>query len=417
MADISRYLADILAAVYGEEVRGSIHDAIEIINDVSEVVLTTGTAVTSAASSSEGFFDNSLYLNTDTMELWKCIGTDLWSSQGLLKGDAGAAGVGIASIDLYSSVGLVDTYEITYTDGTTSTFAVTNGADGADGENGNKWYRGTAVSGKDVNPTVFVNSGIANANANDFYLNPSEGAVYHCVSGGAASVATWSYDFTMTGGGGGGTSDYNDLTNKPTIESVTLAGALSLSDLGAVASADLATVATSGSYNDLLNKPTIPAAQVNSDWNAISGIAQILNKPTIPAAQVNSDWNAVSGVAQILNKPSIPTVNDGTLTIQKNGVNVQTFTANQNSNATANIVADEWASGTTSVSGGAFTFSGLDDTQGYAYEPYIQVTGSSTNKNPTAQISSITGAGTASMSITYATNADEGASVKLRVIK
>ena len=89
---------------------------------------------------------------------------------------------------------------------------------------------------------------------------------------------------------------------------------------------DLATVATSGSYNDLSNKPTIPAAQVNSDWNASSGVAQILNKPslatvatsgsyndlsnkpTIPAAQVNSDWDASSGVAQILNKPNLATV-------------------------------------------------------------------------------------------------------------
>lgn len=41
----------------------------------------------------------------------------------------------------------------------------------------------------------------------------------------------------------------------------------------------LATVATTGSYIDLSNKPTIPAAQVNSDWNAVSGLAQILNKP------------------------------------------------------------------------------------------------------------------------------------------
>jgi hypothetical protein len=44
--------------------------------------------------------------------------------------------------------------------------------------------------------------------------------------------------------------------------------------------------------------------QVNSDWNATSGVAEILNKPTIPAAQVNSDWNATSGVAEILNKPT-----------------------------------------------------------------------------------------------------------------
>lgn len=90
----------------------------------------------------------------------------------------------------------------------------------------------------------------------------------------------------------------------------------------------LAAVATSGNYNDLQNKPTIPAPQVNSDWNASSGIARILNKPNLapvatsgsyndltdkPSApeipdQVNADWNATSGVAQILNKPNLATV-------------------------------------------------------------------------------------------------------------
>lgn len=90
----------------------------------------------------------------------------------------------------------------------------------------------------------------------------------------------------------------------------------------------LATVATSGDYNDLQNKPSIPAAQVNSDWNASSGIAQILNKPNLALVatsgsyndltdkpsvpeipdQVNADWNATSGVAQILNKPNLATV-------------------------------------------------------------------------------------------------------------
>ena len=37
-----------------------------------------------------------------------------------------------------------------------------------------------------------------------------------------------------------------------------------------------------GSYNSLTNRPTIPAAQVNSDWNATSGVAVILNKPSVP---------------------------------------------------------------------------------------------------------------------------------------
>ena len=69
--------------------------------------------------------------------------------------------------------------------------------------------------------------------------------------------------------------------------------------------------------------PSIPAAQVQVDWNATSGVGSILNKPslsvvavtgsygdlinkpTIPSAQVNSDWNSTSGIDRILNKPTL----------------------------------------------------------------------------------------------------------------
>lgn len=46
-----------------------------------------------------------------------------------------------------------------------------------------------------------------------------------------------------------------------------------------------------------------------------------------------------------------PTVNNGTLTIQKNGTNVQTFSANQSGNATANIVVPTKTSDLTNDSG------------------------------------------------------------------
>ena len=102
---------------------------------------------------------------------------------------------------------------------------------------------------------------------------------------------------------------------------------------------ELGAAAFSNDYDDLLNKPTIPAAQVNSDWNADSGVAQILNKPTIPAAQVQSNWTQAdtSAVDYIKNKPTIPTVNNATLTIQKNSTTVKTFTANASSDVTCNI--------------------------------------------------------------------------------
>lgn len=79
-------------------------------------------------------------------------------------------------------------------------------------------------------------------------------------------------------------------------------------DSNFVASTSLATVATSGSYNDLSNKPTIP------------------------------------------------TVNNATLTIQKNGTNVQTFTANQSTNATANITVPTKISDLSNTSGGFITY-------------------------------------------------------------
>ena len=83
---------------------------------------------------------------------------------------------------------------------------------------------------------------------------------------------------------------YNDLTNKPNIPDVsdyyTKEETYSQNEVNSLLSlkadtSSLATVATSGDYDDLLNKPTIPAAQVNSDWNASSGVSEILNKPTV----------------------------------------------------------------------------------------------------------------------------------------
>ena len=94
--------------------------------------------------------------------------------------------------------------------------------------------------------------------------------------------------------------DYDDLTDKPAIPTKTsditndsgfitvasVPGYTSqlVNDSGFVSSSDLAAVAVTGDYDDLTNKPTIPPAQVNSDWDAVSGVAEILNKPTIPSS-------------------------------------------------------------------------------------------------------------------------------------
>lgn len=147
---------------------------------------------------------------------------------------------------------------------------------------------------------------------NEIYAKRAE-----CDAGGNNIQTTYATRSDVNTGLAGKQNTISDLS---TIRSGAAAGAT------AVQPSDLATVATTGSYDDLSDKPTIPAAQVNSDWNSVSGVSQILNKPSlaavattgdygdlnnkpsIPAAQVNSDWNASSGVSEILNKPAFATV-------------------------------------------------------------------------------------------------------------
>ena len=57
----------------------------------------------------------------------------------------------------------------------------------------------------------------------------------------------------------------------------------------------------------------------------------------VPAPAAGDEAKVLSGAGTWVNQPTVPTVNDATLTIQHNGTNVQTFTANQSTAATANI--------------------------------------------------------------------------------
>lgn len=249
MADISVYLQAIMDAVFGEQVRGSIHDAIEIINDAMEVSIDAGTAVSSASSSSTGFFVGSLYINTDTYDLWKCIGTNSWSRLGNIRGN------GIHDITKTGTSGNVDTYTITFDDGTTEPFTITNGINGT---NGSIWYKGTALSGTGTSITGFP--GIQN----DFYLNSSTGGVYVCTKTGAAMVpdaAEWDYVMTLSGGGGGGSILVIDnLTSGSSTDALSANQGRVLKNLvdQKADSSSLAQVATSGDYTDLNNKPEQP---------------------------------------------------------------------------------------------------------------------------------------------------------------
>lgn len=148
MADISRYLTAISDAVYGEEVRGSIHDAIDIINKVGEVQLTLGTAVNNSSSSRVGYYNNSVYVNINTWDVWRNNGSS-WDRLGNIKGAS------IHSITKTSTSGLVDTYTVKdQSNITLGTFKVTNGVKGDTGATGPQGPNGIGIGSVDLRTKI-----------------------------------------------------------------------------------------------------------------------------------------------------------------------------------------------------------------------------------------------------------------------
>lgn len=76
--------------------------------------------------------------------------------------------------------------------------------------------------------------------------------------------------------------------------------------------------------------------------NLVNGAPETLDtlKEIADALEENDDVVQAlnEAIANKADKTEIPTVNNGTLTIQKNGTNVQTFSANQSGNTTANLI-------------------------------------------------------------------------------
>lgn len=164
--------------------------------------------------------------------------------------------------------------------------------------------------------------------------------------------------------GGGGVTDYNDLTNKPVLAAVATSGsyadltnkptipsitglasetyvgtqinnlinaapatldtlkeiadqlAIDQSAVSAITTtlaskaniSSLSTVATTGSYSDLTNKPTIPTVPILATVATTGSYADLTNKPTIPTVPTLAAVATTGSYADLTNKPTIPTL-------------------------------------------------------------------------------------------------------------
>lgn len=144
-----------------------------------------------------------------------------------------------------------------------------------------------------------INRVVSVTGLNTDNTDPSKPIIRISVDGSSITGSGTPDDPLVAIGGGGGGSNLRVQDEGTTVTNA----ATTLNFTGNVT----ASLASAG--NVTVNVPA-PTPQVNADWNASSGVAEILNKPNIPAAQIQSDWNQSDNAALdfIKNKPSIPSI-------------------------------------------------------------------------------------------------------------
>lgn len=301
----------------------------------------------------------------------------------------------------------------------------------ASGSEGDQWYTGTAVYGKDPVAHVFP-TGIALAREGDMYLNKNEGAIYHCTLGGDDTVAKWAYDMTLTGGGGG-TDDYADLNNKPQINGATLVGNKTTSDLNIqikdATDVDITTPADgeimvyNGNDSKWENTENIRSL---ARYGGSKTFAQLTGALLVAANEdkfyLCTDGGTITAgdagnwllPADSVIPPDshIAVVNVGTA--QNPDYKFDDFGGYVDISGKADKTElDGWSPVATATSN-TITFSGLDDTNNYGWVPYVAA---STAVEYYAKLTTVTNPLTSNMSLTYATDAPNGTQFKLRILK
>lgn len=203
----------------------------------------------------------------------------------------------------------------------TKTSDLTN--DGADGTS-------TYVEADELGAAAFSNS------FNDLTDKPTIGNATITIQKNGASAGTFttnatankSINITVPTKTSDITNDSGFITGIPTASASTLGGIKVGDNLSIDANGVLSADAESITVDSALSTSSPNPVQNSVITAALNGKA---NSADLSAVATSGSYNDLS------NKPTIPTVNNGTLTIQKNGTTVQTFTANQSSNATANI--------------------------------------------------------------------------------
>ena len=218
---------------------------------------------------------------------------------------SGTPGRGIQEITGPVTSGLVDTYTIHYTDGTTSVFTVTNGAPGANGTNGANGQDGqdgqNGQDGQDGRGIQNITGPVTNGLNDTYTINYTDG-----------TTST----FTVKNGAQGpqGLQGLQGPQGLPGTDAPIPQFSYSMN-------ADNTVMTITVTVGNDMQQWQIPvgaggstAAQVNADWNATSGVAEILNKPDIAGMQqqIDSLQNLMNNLQNTINVIDAATFQCGT---------------------------------------------------------------------------------------------------------
>ena len=113
------------------------------------------------------------------------------------KGEDGEDGVSIVSVEKTNTEGNIDTYTITYSDGNKTTFTVTNGSNGAKGDKGDQGDKGD--KGEDGNSIVSIEKTNTEGNIDTYTITFSNGTTFdfYVTNGLDATVTNEYYSITF----------------------------------------------------------------------------------------------------------------------------------------------------------------------------------------------------------------------------
>lgn len=155
-------------------------------------------------------------------------------------------------------------------------------------------------------------------------------------------------------GGGGGTSNFNELTNRPKYNNQTMTGSTNIPKVPAKTS-ELENdsgyqngTQVENAIETAIGQIEIPTKTSDLDNDGEDGTSTYVEADDLAKVATTGDYD------DLIDKPTIPTVNNATLTITQNGTSKGTFTANDADDTTIEVSDTTYSNftGTDGVSAG-----------------------------------------------------------------